>query len=53
MKGLGTNEATLSRALGGLDKPHAKALTSMYQAKYEKSLESELKSELSGYYLQV
>ena len=53
MKGLGTNEATLSRALGGVDKPQAMALAELYQAKYNKSLAVELKSELSGNYLKV
>jgi hypothetical protein len=53
MKGLGTSEATLSRGLGGLDKPQAKALADMYRTKYGRSLETELRSELSGNYLKV
>ena len=53
MKGMGTDERTISRALAGGDKQRAAAISSMYRSKYNKSLELELKSELSGHYLKV
>lgn len=50
---MGTDERTISRALAGGDKQRAAAISSMYRSKYNKSLELELKSELSGHYLKV
>jgi hypothetical protein len=53
MEGLGTNEDTISRGLGGVDKRVAQEIAAMYQAKYNKNLVEEIRSEVGGDYLKV
>jgi hypothetical protein len=49
-KGLGTDEATINRILGGNDKPTVHAIAGRYMQKYNKRLVDMLESELSGDY---
>jgi hypothetical protein len=49
-KGLGTDEATINRILGGNDKPTVHAIAARYLQKYNKRLVDMLESELSGDY---
>lgn len=53
MDGFGTDEDTLNRALGGVDKSVAFAVAQRYQERYDKSLSEQLKGEVGGDYLQV
>jgi hypothetical protein len=50
-KGMGTDEATMNRILGGNDKTTVHMIADRYFKKYDKELVVMLKSELSGDYL--
>ena len=51
MKGLGTDERTINRIIGGNDKRTTKAIAARYLLKYNTDLCVELKKEISGDYL--
>ena len=48
MKGIGTNEDTIARVIGGASKDDVQAIHRRFDQKYSRSLAADLESELSG-----
>lgn len=47
-KGLGTDESTVTRIIGGFDQDGVRELAQRYQQKYDRSLAADIESELGG-----